>query len=86
MNQTTREQIRRLQGVIRNANGAMVGVVATATTGGPGYERYGYAYYGSDNGRLPSRRLGWLRRRKPTKTEPVSESELATRPAEFSDV
>jgi polysaccharide biosynthesis transport protein len=64
MNRTTRDQLKRLQRVIRGVNGTIVGVVATAVGGGPGYKEYGYAYYGADNGKSGVKRLPSLGRRK----------------------
>jgi Mrp family chromosome partitioning ATPase len=61
MNRTTRDELRRLQRMIAGVNGTLVGVAATATGGGPGYDgEYGYAYYGSEDTRpgirgLPAR-------------------------------
>jgi capsular exopolysaccharide synthesis family protein len=40
MNQSSRQTIRRLKKIIESAHGNLVGVVATGTTAGPGYDGY----------------------------------------------
>ena len=86
MNTTTRESLRRLQRVITSARGTVVGVVATATSSGPGYDEYGYGY--TPNGATGLRGRNWLRRRKapsaPSGSKP--DVELKASPTELSDV
>jgi capsular exopolysaccharide synthesis family protein len=45
MEQSTREGVRRLQRVIVNAGGQLLGVVATGATSGGGYSGYSYELY-----------------------------------------
>jgi capsular exopolysaccharide synthesis family protein len=45
MNRSSRETIRRLQRMIESAHGALIGVVATGVSSGPGYEGYAPKYY-----------------------------------------
>jgi capsular exopolysaccharide synthesis family protein len=79
MNKTTRDQLKRLQRVITGVNGTIVGVAATGTGGGPGYEgQYGYAYYGGEESRPGLRGLpGRLRHRRSSKdhNEPLRGAE-----------
>lgn len=74
MNQTTREQIKRLRRVIAGVDGTIVGVVATGTGGGVGYDSYGYSYYGAEPPRTGLRGLAArLRRERPVyRSEPVA--------------
>jgi non-specific protein-tyrosine kinase len=60
MNRSTRQMIRRLQKIVDQAHGTLVGVVATGVSSGPGYEHYYPKYYtsnGSANGSDTKRRL-----------------------------
>lgn len=60
MNRSTRQTIRRLQKILTSAHGAMLGVVATGVTAGPGSHYYMTSSYsqngtnGSEHGRLRS--------------------------------
>jgi Mrp family chromosome partitioning ATPase len=63
---TRREAIRRLQRMVVAANGTLLGVVATATSRGPGHGRYDYGYEVAPNGRGGARSgrvIGRLRAR-----------------------
>jgi non-specific protein-tyrosine kinase len=51
IDQSTRETVRRAQRLITTAKGSLLGVVATGTRAGPGYDRYAYGYYGADTKR-----------------------------------
>jgi Mrp family chromosome partitioning ATPase len=71
MGRTTRDQVKRLQRVVGNVQGTIVGVVATAVGAGTGYEDYGYADYstGDRRARWSLRRPFGRRRRENTTAE-----------------
>jgi capsular exopolysaccharide synthesis family protein len=64
MGRTTREQVKRLQRVVLNVHGTIVGVVATAVGAGAGYEDYGHAYDLTGEGKDRRSRLRPFGRRK----------------------
>jgi Mrp family chromosome partitioning ATPase len=60
MNRSTKQMIRRLRKIIDQAQGTLLGVVATGVSSGPGYEHYYPKYYasnGSSNGTDSKRRI-----------------------------
>jgi len=71
MNQSTRQTIRRLKGIIESVRGNLLGVVATGTATGPGYAHY-YPNYYTHNGANGSAGRHLLRRRPKPQT-PMSE-------------
>jgi non-specific protein-tyrosine kinase len=85
MDQTRREAIRRLQRIIATADGTLLGVVATGSTRGPGYESYSYGYAPAPNGHGESsdagRAAGGLRERL-WAAERRGQSGLAVEPPE----
>ena len=58
MNRSSKQTIRRLQRMIESAHGTLFGVVATGTSGGPGYDHHYPKYYttNAQNGDGPSKR------------------------------
>jgi polysaccharide biosynthesis transport protein len=70
MSRSSRQTIKRLQNIIEQAHGHMLGVVATGTTAGPGYKHYYPSYYsnGSNGSSGSGSRLPW--RRKQSKSAP----------------
>ena len=86
-NRSTRDSIKRLQRVITTAGGTIVGVVATASGSGLGYDSYGYGYTANGAGGA-MRKKRWLRRQKrDAQSVPESrDSDLAPVPTELSDV
>lgn len=56
MNRTSRQTMRRLQRIIESAQGQVLGVVATGTASGPGYDHYYPNYYHSNGNGSPKRR------------------------------
>jgi tyrosine-protein kinase Etk/Wzc len=62
MNHSTRQTLRRLQKIIEAAQGHLLGVVATGTTAGPGYDHY-YPKYYAENGTNGSGKAAPLRKR-----------------------
>jgi capsular exopolysaccharide synthesis family protein len=58
-----REAIRRVQQMITAAHGTLLGVVATGTSSGPGYDGYAYGYAATPNGRAGVGFTGRLRSR-----------------------
>jgi|SRR5579884_168430 len=72
MNRSTRQMIRRLRRIIEQAQGTLLGVVATGVSATPGYEHYYPKYYASNGARESKSRL---RRRKVSEaSEPRSAS------------
>ena len=55
MNQSGRATVNRLNKIVVAAHGHLLGVVATAVTSGPGYERYSSHYYAATD-KAPKRR------------------------------
>jgi Mrp family chromosome partitioning ATPase len=91
MNRSTRAGIRRLHRVIVTANGTVLGVVATGTGSGPGYEGYSYGRYDSptaaDNAN-GARRWGRRQRSRQRSDSPsrlAPDEQLAAIPPEPTD-
>jgi capsular exopolysaccharide synthesis family protein len=83
---TRRETIRRLQRMVVAADGTLLGVVATATSRGPGYGRYAYGYEVAPNGRggaHSGRVIGRLRARMRNETH--AGPEFAAEPPKSSE-
>jgi capsular exopolysaccharide synthesis family protein len=80
---TRREAVRRLQSMITATHGTLLGVVATGTARGPGYESYAYRYEPLPNRRDAQRLAGRLRSR--LRRTPKVPSEFATEPPKSSE-
>jgi capsular exopolysaccharide synthesis family protein len=60
MNRSTRERIKRLEKMVKAAEGTIFGVVATGASTGLGYDYYRSKYYAANGGN--GRARGWLSR------------------------
>jgi polysaccharide biosynthesis transport protein len=81
MNRSTRERIRRLEKMIRAAQGTMFGVVATGVSSGLGYQNYKSTYYASNGGNGGGRHsVGSTGEREGVAEPPVEEASAVGRP------